>query len=80
MSKYYFFFPKETNLDYIQPVKAKNIHQAWEIMNFFFKRFRGYGYTRTQLEYLDEYDPTRFLPILTISDVKEALNERYGSI
>jgi hypothetical protein len=49
-------------------------------MNFFFKRFRGYGHTRTQLEYLDEYDPTRFLPILTISDVKEALNERYGSV
>ena len=33
------------NLAYIQEVKAKNIHEAWVIMNFFFKRFIGYGLT-----------------------------------
>lgn len=76
MAKYYFFFPPETNLTHIQPVRAKNIHEAWEIMNFFFKDFLGYGFTITQLISEDQYYPEAMLPILTKQHIEEVLNER----
>lgn len=80
MAKYYFFFPPETSLNYIQPVKAKNIHEAWEIMNFFFVKFYGYGYTIAQLINDDMYHPEKFLPELNRKDVEEVLHERTGFI
>lgn len=76
MARYYFTFPADTKLDYIQPVKAKNIHHAWEIMNFFFCKFHGYGYTATQLMHMDMYHKDFFLPLLTNDDVLEVLDER----
>lgn len=80
MAKYYFFFPPETNLNYIQPVKAKNIHEAWEIMNFFFVKFCGYGYTIAQLVIDDMYHLEKFLPELNRKNVEEVLHERAGFI
>ena len=76
MAKYYFFFPPETNLAYIQPVKAKNIHEAREIMNFFFVRFVNYGYTITELISEDKYHTENFLPLLNKRIMEEVLDER----
>lgn len=76
MAHYYFFFPDDMKLNYIQPIKAKNIDQAWEIMSFFFTRFCGYGFTKTQLIDLGLYYHSNFLPTLNINDVREVLNEQ----
>lgn len=71
MSKYFFFFPEDTNLPYIQEVKAKDIHKAWFIMNFFFVRFVGYGFTIRQLMDNGLYERSLLLPVLTINHVYE---------
>ena len=76
MANYYFFFPEDTGLPYIQPVRARDIHDAWDIINFFFVRFVGYSFTITELVERDMYDRSLLLPVLTQDHVKEVTYER----